>query len=175
MDKDRPVRLPVDSAQFRRVLGHVPTTVTVVTATTPNGPAGLVVGAFVSISLDPPLVGIFIDKKSSSGPAIWHGETFAVNVLAHDQQELCARFAKSGAEDGDKFSGLVWSTTPQGNPLLAEVTAWIDCLVQEVQRLGDHYFIVAQVAGLDVANGAAPLIFHRGSLHTLTSHLESVS
>jgi 3-hydroxy-9,10-secoandrosta-1,3,5(10)-triene-9,17-dione monooxygenase reductase component len=160
-----PVGTHVEPKVFRQVLGHVPTTVTVVTAATGEGPAGLVVGSFVSVSLDPPLVGIFIDESSASWPPMSGAGSFTVNVLAHDQQELCARFARSG---GEKFADLSWWESPHGNPVLPGTTAWLDCLVQQIQKLGDHFFAVAEVVGLGVAGANPPMVFHRGALHTVT-------
>lgn len=162
-----PVGSHVEPQVFRQVLGHVPTTVTVVTATTADGPAGLVVGSFVSVSLEPPLVGVFIAESSASWPPMSVTGSFTVNVLAHDQQELCARFARSG---GDKFADLTWWESPHGNPVLPGTTAWLDCLVQQVQKLGDHFFAVAEVVGLGVAGAVPPMVFHRGALHTVTGH-----
>ncbi|WP_177226048.1 flavin reductase family protein [Actinacidiphila rubida] len=159
-----PVGTHVEPQMFRQVLAHVPTTVTVVTAATGDGPAGLVVGSFVSVSLQPPLVGVFIDESSASWPPMSGSGSFTVNVLAHDQQDLCARFARSG---GEKFADLTWWESPHGNPVLPGTTAWLDCLVQQVQKLGDHFFAVAEVVGLGVEAGLAPMVFHCGSLLTV--------
>ncbi|MEU1071056.1 flavin reductase family protein [Streptomyces sp. NPDC005878] len=164
-----PVGAFVEPQLFRHILGHVPSPVTVVTAATAAGPAGLVVGSFVSVSLEPPLVGIFIDEKSVSWPPMSEAGSFTVNILAHDQQELCARFAKSGGsgDTAGKFAGLTWWESPHGNPVLPGTTAWLDCLVRQVQRLGDHFFAVAEVVGLGVDAARPPLVFHRGALHTV--------
>lgn len=150
---------------FRHVLGHVPTAVTVTTALTPEGPKGLVIGSFVSISLDPPLVGVFADRESTSWPSIAATGAFAVNVLAADQTDLCARFARRG---GDKFDGLDWQRSPCGNPLLPDVTAWIDCRIDTVHAIGDHDLAVGRVHHLFAAT-SPPLVFHRGALRVLDS------
>lgn len=155
---------------FRHILRQVPTPVTVVTAATDAGPAGLVVGSFVSVSLQPPLVGIFIDEKSASWPPMSAAGSFTVNVLAEDQRELCARFARSGGGAG-KFAGLSWWESAHGNPVLPGTTAWLDCLVRQVQRLGDHFFAVAEVVGLGVDAGRPPLVFHQGALGTVSAAL----
>lgn len=158
--------VPVSSGTLRGVLREVPTAVTVVTATTEGGPTGLTVGSFVSVSLDPPLIGIFVDEKSSSWPEMRRSATFTVNVLSGDQQELCARFASSG---GDKFAGLTPATSPLGNPLLPGVAAWLDCRVEEIRKLGDHHFALARVAGLGrpATAGSTSIVFHRGALHAV--------
>ncbi|MCX4673481.1 flavin reductase family protein [Streptomyces sp. NBC_01381] len=155
---------PVSSGMLRNVLREVPTAVTVVTATTGDRPAGLTVGSFVSVSLDPPLIGIFVDEKSSSWPEMRNSATFTVNVLSGDQQELCARFAASGR---DKFAGLPLQKSPLGNPLLPGIAAWLDCRVVEVRKLGDHHFALARVAGLGTTAATTSIVFHRGTLHAI--------
>jgi flavin reductase (DIM6/NTAB) family NADH-FMN oxidoreductase RutF len=159
-----PVGTHVEPRLLRHVLGHVPTAVTVVTAATAGGPAGLVVGSFVSVSLTPALVGIFIDENSASWPSMSSAGSFTVNVLAYDQQELCARFARSG---GAKFAGLSWWESPHGNPVLPGTTSWLDCVVQQVQKLGDHFFAVGEVVGLGLADSVPPMVFHQGTLRTV--------
>ncbi|MFF3504450.1 flavin reductase family protein [Streptomyces sp. NPDC003247] len=159
-----PVDVPVAPALFRSVLREVPTAVTVVTAQTRTGPAGLTVGSFVSVSLEPPLVGIFVDEKSSSWPEMSRSATFTVNVLSGGQQELCARFASSGT---DKFAGLALRKSPSGNPLLPGVAAWLDCRVEEIRKLGDHHFALARVTALDRTAATTSIVFHRGTLHAI--------
>jgi 3-hydroxy-9,10-secoandrosta-1,3,5(10)-triene-9,17-dione monooxygenase reductase component len=161
----------IDAARLRQVLRQVPTTVTVVAACTADGPFGLVVGSFVSISLNPPLIGIFIDERSTSWRRIRAAGVFAVNVLAHNQQDLCARFARTGGSE--KFSGLSWRRSARGSPVLPGVSAWIDCRLQQTYKIGDHYLAVGRVLDLADAepkegHGIDPLIFHGGSLHTLS-------
>jgi flavin reductase (DIM6/NTAB) family NADH-FMN oxidoreductase RutF len=154
----------IEPDRFRRVLGQVPTPITVVTACTPHGPAGLSIGSFVSISLQPPLVGIFVAEQSTSWPLIAAVGSFTINVLGYDQQELCPRFATSG---GDKFHGLQWRPSPGGHPLLSGVAAWLDCRLVEERKIGDHVLAVGLVVDLGDAAGVHPLVFHRGSLRRL--------
>ncbi|HTF50334.1 MAG TPA: flavin reductase [Pseudonocardia sp.] len=152
--------LTVDPAHFRRVLGHFPTGVVVITAVDAAGwPAGMAVGSFTSVSLDPPLVGFLPDRCSTSFPRIRTAASFCVNVLAADQREVCQRFASRG---GDKFAGLDWAPTASGAPRLAGVAAWIDCGLVSVSEAGDHYFVLGRVRELDARVDATPLVFHRG-------------
>ena len=150
---------PFDQARFRQVLGHFTTGVTVVTAAPEEGPVGLAVGSFASVSLDPPLVGFFPDKTSSSWPKIEATGTFCVNVLAEAQEEVCRRFASKG---DDKFSGLGWHAAGSGSPILDGVLAWIDCDIDSVGEAGDHYFVLGRVRDLAVEHDGAPLLFFRG-------------
>lgn len=147
-----------DSAKYRQVLGHFATGVTVITAD-PGEPVGLAVGSFASVSLDPPLVGFFAGKSSSSWPKIRQVGAFCVNVLADDQEHICRAFA---SKDSDKFAGIGWSKTASGSPLLDGVLAWIDCDLEAVHDAGDHELALGRVRELDVAEEGAPLLFFRG-------------
>lgn len=157
----------VAAEQFRQVLGIYPTGVAVVTAIDGGGcPAGLAVGSFTSVSLDPPLVAFLPDKKSSSFPRMRAARSFCVNILAADQQALCRRFAMSG---GDKFDGLAWSAAPSGAPLLPGVAAWIDCWFDTITEAGDHYIVLGRVHRLGGEPDAQPLVFLRGTLGAFSS------
>ncbi len=149
---------PFDSARFRQVLGHFPTGVTVITGAG-DPPAGMAVGSFASVSLEPPLVGFFVAHTSSTWPKIEQTGSFCVNVLAEDQEELCRRFA-SKAED--KFAGVGWQAAATGSPLLDGVLAWIDCDIESALDAGDHQCILGRVRDLGVAHDGAPLVFYRG-------------
>ncbi|WP_242147121.1 flavin reductase family protein [Sphingomonas sp. BAUL-RG-20F-R05-02] len=149
-----------DNATFRRVLGHYPTGVCVVTTADPEGaPTGMVVGSFTSVSLDPPLVAFFPDRKSSSWPRIQKVGKFCVNVLAADQQDLCRRFATPGV---DKFAGVTHRTSANGSPILDGVVAWIDCDLDVVHEAGDHFIVLGRVVALEVEGPGAPLLFFQG-------------
>lgn len=149
----------IDPALFRQVLGHFATGVTVITAAPDSGPVGLAVGSFASVSLDPPLVGFFPDKGSSSWPKIEATGAFCVNVLGEDQEHVCRRFA---SKDPDKFTGLGWAPAGSGSPLLEGVLAWIDCDIESVTDAGDHFFVLGRVRELAVGHDGGPLLFFRG-------------
>ncbi|MFG3259320.1 flavin reductase family protein [Streptomyces sp. NPDC048172] len=174
-------RAPVDGAEFRRVLGHFASGVTVVTAPAGEGereeggaadgaaPAGFACQSFASLSLDPPLVSFMVARTSTTWPRIARAGVFCVNVLAADQGELCRGFAVSG---GDKFAGVTHAPSPvTGSPLLEGVAAWIDCEIHAVHTGGDHLIVVGRVRALDASQDedVAPLLFHRGTLGTFSS------
>ena len=149
-----------DSTTFRRVLGHYPTGVCVVTAVDQDGPTGMVVGSFTSVSLDPPLVAFFPAKSSSSWPRIEEAGRFCVNVLASDQQLLCRQFSAKGA---DKFAGVAHRVSFLGSPILDGVVAWIDCTLEAVHEAGDHYIVLGRVKALEVDRPDKPLLFFQGA------------
>jgi 3-hydroxy-9,10-secoandrosta-1,3,5(10)-triene-9,17-dione monooxygenase reductase component len=149
----------IDGARFRQVLGHFPTGVTVVTAGTENGPVGMAVGSFTSLSLDPPQVLFCAGNTSTTWPHIRDHGAFTVNILAEDQEDVSRVFASKGA---DKFAEIGWHHSRGGNPLLDGALAWIECRIGTVVDSGDHSIVVGEVLDLKVAHEGRPLVFFRG-------------
>jgi flavin reductase (DIM6/NTAB) family NADH-FMN oxidoreductase RutF len=156
----------IDPADYRNVLGHFPTGVTVVTTATADGPIGVAIGSFTSISLDPPLVGFYLGTQSSSGQAIEAAGHFCVNVLCADQMELCGRMASRA---DDKFDGVEWTAAGTGSPILPDVHAIIDCRLERVVEAGDHNLIMGRVVHLEARRDAPPMVFYRGGYGTFGS------
>ncbi|WP_424863289.1 flavin reductase family protein [Streptomyces sp. MMS24-I29] len=166
-------RAPVDPAEFRRVLGHFASGVTLVTAHdpgdgdgAPGSAAGFACQSFASLSLDPPMVAFMVARTSTTWPRIARAGAFCVNVLGASQEALCRSFAVSGA---DKFAGVAYEPAPMtGSPLLGGVPAWIDCRIHAVHTGGDHLIVVGRVEALGAsgtpnsADADGPLLFHRG-------------
>lgn len=150
-----------DSATFRRVLGNYPTGVCAITAVADDGERlAMVVGSFTSVSLDPPLVGFFPDKKSTSWPRIEQAGHFCVNVLGAAHQSLCRQLATSG---GDKFNQVSHSQSASGAPILDVAIAWIDCTLEQVIETGDHFLVLGRVQALAaVREDEDPMLFFRG-------------
>jgi 3-hydroxy-9,10-secoandrosta-1,3,5(10)-triene-9,17-dione monooxygenase reductase component len=148
-----------DSARFRQVLGYFPTGVTVVTAGTPDGPVGLAIGSFASLSLDPPLVLFCAGRTSTTWPRIRDAGAFCVNVLAEDQEDVCRVFAGRGT---DKFAGIGWRPSLVGAPVIQGCLASIDCRIEEVHEGGDHDIVIGRVVELELHRQGGPLVFFRG-------------
>ncbi|SEG66092.1 NADH-FMN oxidoreductase RutF, flavin reductase (DIM6/NTAB) family [Thermomonospora echinospora] len=149
----------IDPDTMRKVLGHYPTGVVVVTAVHGGEPVGMAVGSFTSVSLRPALVGFFPDSSSTTWPRIREAGAFCVNVLGEDHQDVCRLFATRGA---DKFGALSWEPGPTGSPVLRQAISWIDCTLENVQEAGDHFLALGRVVDLSARSGGGPLIFYRG-------------
>ncbi|MFD4003026.1 flavin reductase family protein [Streptomyces rubiginosohelvolus] len=159
-------RLPIAPAEFRRVLGHFASGVTVVTARDADGPTGFACQSFASLSLDPPLVTFMVARTSTTWPRIARAGVFCVNILGAEQGALCRGFAVSGA---DKFAGVAYGDAPAtGSPLLDSVPAWIDCRIHAVHNGGDHLIVVGRVEALGAEEEGEPLLFHRGAFGRLS-------
>jgi 3-hydroxy-9,10-secoandrosta-1,3,5(10)-triene-9,17-dione monooxygenase reductase component len=155
----------IDPRYFRDVMGCYPTGVCVVTSTAENGDQfGMAVGSFTSISLAPPLVGFFPDKRSTSWPRIAATGRFCVNVLGSEQLALCERFA---SKIENKFEGIAHGRMADGLPLLDGAVAWIACTIEKEIELGDHLLVVGAVDKLRKQTDGPPLVFFQGAYHSL--------
>ena len=152
-----------DSKEFRNVLGNLPTGVVIISGVDASGdPQGITIGSFVSISLDPPLVGFFQGLNSKTWPAIAASGNFCANVMAHDQSELCWRFAK---EAESRFDGVQWTPAASGAPKIAGSLAHFDFTIESSSQVGDHLFIVGRVQNLEALAGSkSAMIFFKGAV-----------
>ncbi|HKY57387.1 MAG TPA: flavin reductase family protein [Aeromicrobium sp.] len=151
--------------EFRSVLGRFASGVTIVTASTVNGPVGMTLQSFTALSLRPPLILFAPAKTSRAWPLIHRTGHFTVNLLGVDQEDLSTRFAMSQA---DKFAGVDWTPSGQhGDPQLAGCIGWIDCAVHNVHAEGDHYIVVGRVLDLVEGEATDPLLFYRSGYRKL--------
>ena len=151
----------IDTSEFRRVLGHFPTGVSIVTSRQEGGrPCGLTVNAFASVSLEPMLVMVCVEKTADSHGCIEAAGIYAVNVLEEGRGEaLSRRFATWGMDD--KFRGVAYHEAKTGAPVLDAALAWADCRVIDAFPTGDHTIFIGEVVDADAREGR-PLVYYRG-------------
>ncbi|MFI7440020.1 flavin reductase family protein [Nonomuraea indica] len=153
---------------FRRALAAHAAGVVVITAQSGGIPAGLTATSFSSVSLDPPLVSFYVDRSSTTWPSLSAADHFAVNILAGDQADLAARFARKGI---DRFAPPTrWRPGPYGAPLLHDVSAHLICLPYETTEVGDHLLVAGLVVGADVHSPGHPLLYHQGRFGRFLAH-----
>jgi len=151
----------IDESEFRRVIGHFATGVAVVTTCREDGSAaGLTVSAVASVSLDPTLVLVCVDRVSDTHAWMERAGYFAANVLEEGRGEtLARRFSGGGAEE--KFRGVAWHPERTGAPVLDDALAWLDCRIAAALPGGDHTIFVGEVLSADAREGT-PLLYYRG-------------
>lgn len=159
--------MSVDQLEFRRVMGHFATGVTIVTTHDGDGKlGGLTANSVASVSLEPPMVLVCVDKKSDSYPMFAASNCFAVNILSNGQETLSRRFAKSG---GDKFTGVGFSLGVTGAPLLSDTIGHIECKVRHAFEAGDHTIYVGEAIDIGVSSEEDPLLYFRGGYRNLSA------
>jgi flavin reductase (DIM6/NTAB) family NADH-FMN oxidoreductase RutF len=155
--------MPFDQAKQRKIMGRFATGVTVVTTGGKAGRHGLTANAVASLSLDPPLVLVAVEKKAHSLDFLKVNLCFAVNILRLEQEDISRRFAKPGPKD---FTGLALLTAVTDAPVLADCLAYVDCRVVEIVPGGDHEIFVGEIVAGEAHEGH-PLLYYSGKYRRL--------
>ncbi|WP_033294581.1 flavin reductase family protein [Amycolatopsis jejuensis] len=146
--------------QFRDLMAGVCAPVSVVTTLDADGPHGATVSSLASLSLQPQLVSIALDRRSGLLPRVVATGAFGVNVLAADQDDVAQRFARRG----DRFAAAGWSPH-RGLPRLSGVAGWAACRLWSTVDGGDHLLLLGEVTDA-VSTAASPLIYSRRTYGT---------
>jgi flavin reductase (DIM6/NTAB) family NADH-FMN oxidoreductase RutF len=153
-----------DSETFRKVMGHFATGVTVVTTFDDAGrPAGITVNALTSVSLEPPLIVVALDRRRFITPIVHAAGRFAISILGEHQQALSDCFAGAPVTPGrDAFCGAAWQPGVTGLPLLAGAITTLECTVVGTHPVGDHDLFIGQVEALaSDEHDPRPLLYYR--------------
>lgn len=153
----------LDPRALRDAFGCFMTGVTVVTTIDADGkPIGFTANSFSSVSLDPPLLLVSIANSSANLEAFAKGNGFAVNILSEQQKDVSATFAR---RIEDRFATVYWKHGPIGSPLIAEVSAWFDCTLDQAIAAGDHTILIGRVGAFE-ASSHPGLGYYRGAYVT---------
>jgi flavin reductase (DIM6/NTAB) family NADH-FMN oxidoreductase RutF len=152
--------MALDPQSYRAFFGELPTGVTAIVGHGVEGPVGLVVGTFSSVSLDPPLVSFMVTHGSRSWAAVKSIGHFTANILASDQRRLSQTL--SGWSQ-DKFRDVKFDPSRPG--VIQGCLAWADCELEREVEAGDHLIVLAAPSALEVARSTRPLIFFQRAYH----------
>lgn len=147
---------------FRRAMGRFATGVTLITTTLDGEKHGMTANAVTSLSLEPMMLLVCVDKNADSHDILSKAGVFAVNILAEGQSELSNRFAKKefdGAHDMDKVPHTI---AESGAPIIDGAIAYIDCRTVTEHHGGDHTIFIGEVLDAREMNGGNPLLFYGG-------------
>jgi flavin reductase (DIM6/NTAB) family NADH-FMN oxidoreductase RutF len=156
---DTPATL--DSDLMKQVNRRFITGVTVVTAMDGETPRGLAVNAFSSISLDPPVVMVCVQRTSSTHDCLYRARHLAINILSTDQLDVIKRFASKSA---DKFEGLDWRGGPFGSPLIDKSSAQLEAEIRERLQASTHTVFICRVVEAAVSD-LAPMVYSAGKFY----------
>jgi flavin reductase (DIM6/NTAB) family NADH-FMN oxidoreductase RutF len=141
---------------FRGAMASVCTPVSVVTATSGGLPHGTTVSAFASLSMDPPMVLVSLDRTSDLLGVIRETERFGLNVLGSEQSSLALTFARKGGVG--KFAGVPWEIE-SGVPRIPGAGGFLACTVAQFVDGGDHVVVLGVVLSAHTLD-AQPLTYH---------------
>jgi flavin reductase (DIM6/NTAB) family NADH-FMN oxidoreductase RutF len=154
MSSDRRLR----PEEFREVMGHFTSGVTVITTQDDDEPLGTTASAVSSLSLEPPMLLVCLNLDSVTGQGITRSRAFGVNILQVGQEALAEHFARKGT---DQFHGVDHALGAFGQPLLAGALAHLECRVTEEVTAATHTVFLAEVETAGAGTGT-PLAYFRG-------------
>lgn len=158
----------VTEERFRAVLGRFATGVMVLTTAHDGAPHGMTVNAVSSLSLDPLLVLVCIERGTVMERLVETSGRFALSILPYEDQRLSVHFADADRPMGAaQFGTVATGTAVTGAPVLEDSLGWIDCEVWADYDGGDHRIVVGRVVGLGLGPEAEPLVYYRSDYHTL--------
>ncbi len=163
--------MPIDASSFRRLVGNFATGVTVVTTSNDGMLHGMTANSFTSVSLDPLLLLVCVDKTAHGHAELLRCESFGVNLLSAEQKDVSSLFAKTGEpEPGRLRGGVAYRVGSTGCPLIEGSLAWLECLPHAQVDAGDHTIFLGKVVdGLALRPEDAPLLYFRGSYRGLAA------
>lgn len=158
--------MPISRDEFRHALGRFASGVTIVTTKDSGGRLhGITVSAFCSVSLEPPLILVCIEKNTGSHYAFQQSNSFVVNILREDQQYLSDRFASNLP---DKFAAVKYHSGIDDLPVLEDVLANLECRLVNSHASGDHTIYVGEIERATINDGK-PLVYWHGNYREVNS------
>lgn len=157
----------IQAKRLRELMRRWASGVSLVTARDGHGPHGMTVSSFSSLSLDPPLVMISLERGTRTHQMIEAGGEFAVAFLKEEQRDLAERFAGAVADGGDRFDGVAFEFTPGGHPVPTQRLAYLDCRVVAAHPAGTHTVFIGEVEGGESAPPGNPLLYFNRSYRRL--------
>ncbi|MGH8058708.1 MAG: flavin reductase family protein [Candidatus Entotheonellia bacterium] len=148
--------------EYRRLIGCFATGVTVITMAQGREVRGMTANAVTSVSLEPLLLLVCVDKSTITHQFMEESQAFAVNILAEDQEQVSRALASRDSEDARRLIGYTYHPGETGSPILDECLAYVECQVTEVLPGGDHSIFIGRVVRGGVQREVSPLIFYRG-------------
>lgn len=159
--------MSVSPELFKQVLSRFCTGVTIVTVKNKSGAHGLTVNAFTSVSLDPPLILVCIDKGGNSHEFMSVCDFFVVNILSEEQTELANRFADPDLTSEQRFENASVQLTQRGIPIFDDNLGHLECRnVQQVDG-GDHTIFIGQVEDANFSEERSPLLYYKSRFYNI--------
>ena len=155
-----------DGQELRRVMRNIPSPVAVLTFASADGPRGVTIGSFTSLSLDPPLVSFnLMDGRTAE--EFLKAQYFGIHVLNNIQSELSDHFARPDLTSEEQFKEVEIEATNEGVPSLTTCMAVLICRKYEVLNAGDHILILGEVLRSKLNNEVNPLLYYQRSYHEI--------
>jgi flavin reductase (DIM6/NTAB) family NADH-FMN oxidoreductase RutF len=157
----------IDSAQYRDIVGRFATGVTVVTTRNEGLYHGFTANAVTSVSLDPLLLLVCVDKTARAHEELVNADAFAVNILTREQEDLSNLFAQRGEPVAENLRGVPSRPGVTGAPIIEAALAYLECETAERLEGGDHTIFLGRVVAGQGGNDGSPLLYYHGKYRTI--------
>jgi flavin reductase (DIM6/NTAB) family NADH-FMN oxidoreductase RutF len=153
----------LSAAEFREAMGCFATGVTIVTVDLDGEVHGMTANAFASVSVDPLLLLVCVDRNARTHAHLHAKKRFGINILAEHQRRISKYYAlpEYTHERAEEEAGARFDRTGHGTPVLRGALAYLECKLRSTQEAGDHTIFIAEVEEVVVRQGE-PLLFFRG-------------
>jgi len=153
---------------LRALMRNWATGVTLVTARDGQGPHGMTVSSFTSVSLEPPWILVSLERGTRTHGMVEAAGVFGVSILDEDQRDLAERFAGRIGDSDDRFAGVEYDLTPTGVPIPRPTLAWFECRVVQAVPAGTHTLFVGEVLSGRQMREARPLVYYQRDYRRLS-------
>lgn len=160
--------MTIDAKEYRGIIGQFATGVTVITTAVDGWLHGMTANAITSVSLDPLLLLVCVDKEAHTHDHLSRAGAFAVSILAEDQQDLSQTFATSNKPEEGRLQGVRYRIGENGAPIIDGCLASIQCEVTERTDAGDHTVFFGRVLDATAERDTVPLLFYQGKYRELS-------
>lgn len=143
---------------LRRAFSAYPTGVVALCAKDADGPTGMAMNSFASVSLDPPLVSVCVANTSTTWAKLKSAPSLGISVLGSGHGELCRKLSARGI---DRFDGVDWREGGDGSVLIGDSALWLECAIWQVIDGGDHQIVLLEVKRSELFPATTPLLFHQ--------------
>ena len=159
--------MSIDPALFRQVAASFASGVTIVTTGSKGDFHGMTVSAFTSLSVDPTLVLVCIDRGAETLPFLQRTGRFNISILTTDQEQLSRQFATKGSPQSHGLTDVDYYLGKSGLPLLRDALAYFECRTTQQYDGGDHVIFTGEVEAAGLSEEGDPLAYYRGRYRQL--------
>ncbi|RMB75288.1 flavin reductase [Rhodococcus sp. SBT000017] len=156
--------IDLDQTTLRDAYSRFPSGVVAIAAEIDGRPVGMAASSFVPVSIDPPLVAVCLQKKSTTWPRLEVVPSIAVSVLAESHDIAARRLA---AKTGDRFAGLDLMVTAGGGVFVGGSVVWLETTFEQKISAGDHLIVLLRIRSLEVMSDLEPIVFHGSKFRRL--------
>ena len=152
---------------LRKLMRHVPSPVTVLTFAGEDGPRGVTIGSFTSVSLDPPLISFNLMNGGQTYSSLSKAAGFAIHILKEDQVHISERFATPNLSSNAQYENIDYDLSQERIPIIKNSIALLICEVFDGLTAGDHTLVIGRVNRSEIIEPGVPLLYYQQTYYNV--------